>query len=103
MEIINDNVIIKEVDDILDYFFINECSTIIIKKENILNDFFVLSTGFAGELLQKCSNYNIRLAIIGDYANIESKSLTDFIYESNKTKRIIFVKTIEEAIKIFNG
>jgi hypothetical protein len=41
------------------------------------------------------------MAIIGDFENIKSKTLKDFIYESNKTKQIIFVKTIEEALKIF--
>jgi hypothetical protein len=102
MEIIDDNIIIKEVDDILDYFFINECSAIILRKENLISDFFILSTGFAGELLQKFSNYNKRLAVIGDYTNVASKPLRDFIYESNKIKRIIFVETVEEAIKTFN-
>jgi hypothetical protein len=42
------------------------------------------------------------MAIIWDFENIKSKSLKDFIYESNKTGQIIFVKTLEEALKIFN-
>jgi hypothetical protein len=46
--------------------------------------------------------YRIRLAIIGDYTNTASKALKDFMYESNKRKQILFVKTVEEAIKIFN-
>jgi hypothetical protein len=102
MEIIDDNVIINEIDDVLSILSTNDCDTIILKKENIKNDFFNLSTGFAGELLQKFSTYSIRLAIIGDYTNIASKALKDFIYESNKKKQILFVKTVEEAIKIFN-
>jgi hypothetical protein len=104
VEIIDDNVLIKEPDDVFELFFIDGCwcSAIIIRKENITDDFFDLPTGIAGEILQKFSNYNIRLAITGDYANINSKSLKDFIYESNKTKRILFVKTIEEALVIFN-
>jgi hypothetical protein len=44
----------------------------------------------------------MRIAIVGDFGSIKSKSLNDFIYESNKMKRIIFVKTAEEALKIFN-
>jgi hypothetical protein len=104
VEIRNDNVLIKAPGDVFDLFFINGCwcSAIIVRKENITDNFFDLSTGIAGEILQKFSTYNMRLAIIGDYANINSKSLKDFIYESNKTKRIVFVKTIEEALAIFN-
>jgi hypothetical protein len=101
VEIVDDNIIIKETDDVFKLFFIDNCSTIILKKENILNDFYDLSTGIAGEILQKFSNYRRRIAIIGDFENIKSKSLKDFIYESNRTNQIIFVKTIEEALKIF--
>ncbi|GHV07859.1 hypothetical protein FACS189485_18700 [Spirochaetia bacterium] len=102
VEIIDDSIIIKGIDDVFSIFSINNCSTIILKKENIVKDFYKLSTGFAGELLQKFSTYRKRLAIIGDFENIKSKPLKDFIYESNRTRQIIFVKTLEEALKIFN-
>jgi hypothetical protein len=102
-EIIDDKIILKEAADVLDLFFGNNCSTIMLKKENIIEHFFNLSTGIAGEILQKVSNYRKRLAIIGDFENVESKALRDFMYESNRTKQILFVKTKEEALKIFNG
>jgi hypothetical protein len=101
VEIIDANVILKEADDVFSLFFINNCSAIILKRENVISDFFNLSTGLAGEILQKFSNYNKRMAIIGDFENVKSKALHDFIYESNKTKQILFVKTAEEALKIF--
>jgi hypothetical protein len=101
VEIIDDNILLKEADDVFGLFFINNCSKIILKRENIINDFFNLSTGIAGEILQKFSNYNKMMAIIGDFDDIKSNSLKDFIYESNKTKQIIFVKTAEDALKIF--
>ena len=55
---------------------------IIVHKENIVQDFFDLKTGLAGEILQKFSTYRISFAIIGDFSNIGSKSLSNFIYES---------------------
>jgi hypothetical protein len=103
VEIIDDKIILKETDDFFSLFFANNCSTIIMKKENVIDEFFHLSTGIAGEILQKFSNYNMRMAIIGDFENTKSKSLNDFIYESNKTKQIIFVRTKEEALNIFNS
>lgn len=60
--------------------------------------FFDLKTGLAGDILQKFSNYNIKLAILGNFKNEQSKSLNDFIYESNKTGRINFVETFDEAV-----
>jgi hypothetical protein len=92
VEIIDDKVIIKETDDVFSIFSLNKCSAIIVKKENIVDGFYDLSTGIAGEILQKFSTYYKKMAIIGDFENIKSKSLKNFIYESNKTKQIIFVK-----------
>jgi hypothetical protein len=102
VEIIDNNVIIKKADDVLDLFCIDGCLAIIVKKENIIDDFFDLSTRIAGEILQKFSTYDMRMAIVGDFENIKSKSLNDFICESNKIKRIIFVKTVEDALEKFS-
>ena len=71
---------------------------IVISKELIVEDFFILSTGLAGEILQKYINYGGRIAIYGDYSHYTSKPLHDFIYESNKGKDVFFVGTQEEAI-----
>ena len=71
---------------------------IIISKELIVEDFFILSTGLAGEILQKYINYGGCIAIYGDYSHYTSKPLHDFIYESNKGKDVFFVGTQEEAI-----
>lgn len=70
---------------------------IIISKNLVSEDFFILSTGLAGEILQKFVNYGGRIAIYGDYSHYTSKPLKDFIYESNKGKDIFFVATLEEA------
>ncbi|MDR2498049.1 MAG: DUF4180 domain-containing protein [Tannerellaceae bacterium] len=103
IEIIDDSIIIKEIDDALSLLFKHNCTGIIAKKENINPDFFDLSTGIAGEILQKCSNYDVRIAIVGDYTNIQSKAMNDFIRESNSRRQVIFVSTTEEALQIFGG
>lgn len=61
---------------------------------------FSLKTRLAGNILQKFSNYRVHLAIIGDYSEIKSKSLKDFIYESNKSKRVLFVCDIQSALNL---
>ena len=71
---------------------------IVIDKKLIAEDFFILSSGLAGEILQKYINYGARIAIYGDFSHYTSKPLKDFIYESNKGKDVFFVSTAEEAV-----
>ena len=72
---------------------------IVIDKKLIIEDFFILSRGLAGEILQKYVNYGGRIAIYGDYSHYTSKPLKDFIYESNKGKDVFFVATKDESIE----
>lgn len=73
---------------------------IIVDKKLITEDFFILSKGLAGEILQKYVNYGGRIAIYGDYSHYTSKPLKDFIYESNKGKDVFFVTTRDEAVEM---
>lgn len=72
---------------------------IVIDKDVICGDFFVLSTGMAGEILQKFTNYHVKVAVYGDYSHYTSKPLKDLIYESNHGKDFFFVSTKEEAVQ----
>ena len=73
---------------------------VVISTALIAEDFFILSTGLAGEILQKYVNYGGRIAIYGDYSCYTSKPLKDFIYESNKGKDVFFAPTEDEAINM---
>jgi hypothetical protein len=88
-------------DDILDLMAearYNDSGCMIIHAEDLGTEFFDLKTGIAGEILQKFSNYRMRLSIVGDFSRVKSKSLKDFIRESNRTGIITFVSTLEEAL-----
>ena len=71
----------------------------VVSEEQLNPDFFNLRTRLAGDILQKFSNYRMKMVIIGDFAKYESKSLRDFIYESNNTGNVLFVSSLEEAIQ----
>lgn len=75
---------------------------ILIREDQVNKDFFRLETGFAGEILQKFSNYRMNLAIIGDFSKYQGKSLRDFIRESNRGRRIVFVSTKDEALRLLS-
>jgi Domain of unknown function (DUF4180) len=88
-EITSDTVFIKTADDVLDLLgnlYYQEVNKIVIHEKNVTPDFFDLKNGTAGEILQKFSNYRIRLAIVGDFTPYSGKSIQAFIYESNKNK-----------------
>ena len=71
---------------------------LLIDKRIVCDEFFILSTGLLGEVLQKFVNYRIKAAFYGDYARYTSKPLCDFIRESNRGDSFFFVATREEAI-----
>ncbi len=73
---------------------------IVIDKQLITEEFFILSRGLAGEILQKYVNYGARIAIFGDFSRYTSKPLRDFIYESNQGRDVFFVATRDEAIEL---
>lgn len=70
-----------------------------IDKRVLGEDFFILRTGVAGEILQKFINYHVKAAIYGDYSRYTSKPLRDFIYESNNGKDVFFTASREAAVE----
>ncbi len=92
---------IASAQDMLDVFatarYETDCDAVIVYAETLGDAFFDLKTRVAGEILQKCSNYQIRLAIVGDFSAVTSKSLRDFIYECNNGRLVFFKNSVDEA------
>ena len=99
----SDEAVITGVQSALDLMMSVKYETgaerIVIPKELICEEFFILSTGIAGEILKKFINYHEKAAIYCDYSHYTSKPLKDFIYESNQGKDIFFTATREQAIQ----
>lgn len=98
---ISDQMIIRTIEDGLDLLgnlYYEGFDKIIIQEHHLTTDFFDLKNGMAGEILQKFSNYRVRLAIVGDFSKYNSKSLHDFIYESNKARQVTFVPSTADAL-----
>ncbi|WP_160137390.1 DUF4180 domain-containing protein [Chryseobacterium sp. c4a] len=105
-EVTSEQIIIQSAEDGLDLMgniYYQGFDKVVLYEKNITPDFFDLKTKIAGEILQKFSNYRIGLAIVGDFSKYESKSMKDFIFESNKTKHVNFVETLEQALENFSG
>ncbi|NMC55728.1 MAG: DUF4180 domain-containing protein [Eubacteriaceae bacterium] len=99
----SDELLLYDINSALDFIatvnYETGCRNIAINKESIAEDFFILSSGLAGEILQKFVNYHIKFAIIGDFSKYSSKALKDFIYECNKGNDIFFVSNEDDAVK----
>lgn len=95
-------ILITDVQSALDFImtatYDTGCNRIVLNKSAVCEDFFNLSTKLAGDVLQKFVNYNVKLAIVGDFSVYTSKSLRDFIYESNKGNHIFFLPDEKQAI-----
>ena len=66
---------------------------VVIPVARLSPDFFKLSTGLAGAILQKLMNYQFRVAIVGDISAYTEKSapLRDFVRESNRHGTVRFL------------
>ncbi|SDW96657.1 protein of unknown function [Paenibacillus sp. CF384] len=96
------DILIEDVQSALDLMatvrYNEDCDKILLNKSNVTEHFFDLKTRIAGDILQKFTNYQLKLAIVGDYDGYDSKSLKDFIYESNHGKQVFFLNDQQAAL-----
>ena len=100
-EIISEELIFQGADEavmLVGELYYQGYDVIIWHQNNLPTSFFDLASGMAGEILQKFSNFRIKLAIVGDFSNLPSKSLTAFIQESNKGRLVHFSTNLAEAL-----
>ena len=94
--------LISDADTIMDTILSLKYETglekFVFSKGCFSEDFFRLSSGIAGDVIQKFVNYGIRAAVYGDFTGYTSKPLRDFIYESNKGRHFGFMPTLNEAV-----
>ena len=99
-EVISEDILINSLQDALDLIAnisYKNVNMIIIQEHNFTADFYNLKSGLAGEILQKCVNYGIKLAVIGEFEKYRSNSFKAFIIECNRGNQFYFLKNIEEA------
>jgi len=101
-EVISDEIILNSIQDSLDLMADADYQVtrkIILHEKNINPAFFKLSTGLAGEILQKYVNYKMKLAVVGNFAKYKSKNFNAFLIECNRGNQFYFVATLDEAIE----
>jgi len=105
IELTSDDVIIDDEQQALEIIanisYLYDSHKIILHTKNLNDDFFDLKSGLAGGVLQKFSNYRARLVIVGDISQYSSKSLKEFVLESNKGRLVNFLPDVSTALKAF--
>lgn len=88
----------RDAIDLIGDAYGSEVAVIVLPVGRLTDDVFDLSTGLAGEFVQKFVNYGVALAILGDISGHASAStaLRDFVHESNRGRHLWFVKTLDE-------
>ncbi|MGH8880179.1 MAG: DUF4180 domain-containing protein, partial [Stackebrandtia sp.] len=76
----------------------HETGWVAVPVNRISEDFFRLSTGVAGGIVQKFVNYRIKLVIVGDVTPYTetSSAFADFVTESNRGSQTWFVPDITQ-------
>jgi len=104
-ELISTEYIISTIEngtDTLGNLYYQDFDKVLLYEKNIAPEFFNLKNGMAGEILQKFSNHRVHLVFVGDFSKFDSKSLHDFIYESNKGQHVNFAGSQVEALKLLS-
>ena len=75
-----------------------DAAWVTVPMEKLDASFFQLSSGLAGEILQKFVNYGINLAVLGDFSSAvaASKAFRDLLRESNRGDSVWFLADFAE-------
>jgi hypothetical protein len=79
--------------DIIGETWGQEVDLLVVPVERLAPEFFRLSTGLAGEVLQKFVTYGCQVAVVGDIEAYlaASSALRDFVRESNSGRHVWFL------------
>ena len=91
---------ISRVEDVVD--LIGLCGShrtrkLIIHSDHITGDFFDLKSGLAGEIMQKFSNYSMKVAVVLDLQGSFHPRFSEMVSESNRSDFISFFENPETA------
>lgn len=77
--------------------------SVLLYSSNLPPVFFDLSSGQAGELLQKLQNYGMRVAIVDDTGVMTSSRFGEMLAEARRLDLLALVGTREDALKWMKG
>ncbi len=70
---------------------------LLLTQADLTADFFDLQTGIAGELFQKCTNYQIQLALVVTDLQAYSPRIAELAFEHRHHRLIRFFESVAQA------
>jgi Domain of unknown function (DUF4180) len=92
------NIRLESAQDILD--LIGACwgmNGVILHETDLASSFFDLHTGLLGELFQKCTNYDLCLALVVLEPASHGERLSELIHEHQSHELIRFFASVDAA------
>jgi Domain of unknown function (DUF4180) len=88
----------QDVLELIGTVYYDDVSWVVLPAERLTDDFFSLSTGVAGDIVQKFVNYRLGFAVLGDVTRFtaDRTSLADLVRESNRGRHTWFVADLDE-------
>lgn len=90
-------------EDLVGRCFETGTTALLIEDGALPPAFFDLSTGIAGDVVQKVTNYQLRLAVVVPDLSVHSAHFRDFAREAGRGARFRFFPTSEEAASWLEG
>jgi len=98
-ELLNYDGLISKEQDALDLIgkTYGKSKKVLIKQENLAAEFFNLSSGLAGSVLQKFVQYQVQVAFVVDLKTIKSERFKELINETLLSDEYRFFESYKEA------
>ncbi|BCL18000.1 DUF4180 domain-containing protein [Micromonospora sagamiensis] len=89
-------VTVRDALDLVGAAFLG-AQVVAVPASRLDDSFFSLDTGFAGEVMQKFVNYQLRLVVLGDISRhlAASSALRALVHESNRADHVWFLPDLE--------
>lgn len=72
---------------------------VVLEGRQLAPAFFDLRSGFAGEVLQKFTNYRLKLAVVGGHEDVASEAFQALVHESNTGSQVRFLPDKDAAYR----
>ena len=91
--------------DVIGQAWGHEADMVVIPVSRLDDSFFTLSTGVAGDVMQKFANYQLPLAVIGSIAHQAgaSSALRALVSESNRGAQVWFLDSLDQLAERLSG
>ena len=86
----------RDITDLVGNASFGGAEYVLLEREQLADEFYDLSSGLAGELMQKLANYRLKLLVIGELSGV-SDSFRAFALEGDRSGTALFPRDREAA------